>query len=504
MQAFSTSEKEAQRKTLRERGICVVIPTYNNGKTIGEVVRATLCECDDVIVVDDGCTDDTSEVLSRIDSITIIRHSRNRGKGSALKSGFRKAQEMGFAYAITLDGDGQHYPRDIANLLKTNQEHPGAIIIGSRKMDGVDRSGGSKFANKFANFWFNVQTCRHVSDTQSGYRLYPLRKLHLLRLVSARYEAELSLMVFASWHGTEIYETPIDVYYPPREERVSHFRPAADFTRISILNTLLCVMAVGYGLPLYIMRMMCKVLRTAYTLTVFAASLTAIFTPAIWIYGHIGKMSEDKKRNIHKLIRHVARFVMVHHGLPGVTFRQKISPNVDLSKPSIIICNHQSSLDMLCKLTLPPNMIFITKDWVRRNPFFGFIVRNAGYPSASDGIEGLTSEISEFLSKGYNVVIYPEGTRSKDCKIARYHQGAFVIAQQVGATITPAVIYGTGKVMDGRNLWLNKGIIEMEIGTPISRQELESMGTPKKQASELRQRCKAAYERLANKIEQEA
>ena len=102
------------------------------------------------------------------------------------------------------------------------------------------------------------------------------------------------------------------------------------------------------------------------------------------------------------------------------------------------------------------------------------------------------------------MVIYPEGTRSKDCKIARYHQGAFVIAQQVGATITPAVIYGTGKVMDGRNLWLNKGIIEMEIGTPISRQELESMGTPKKQASQLRQRCKAAYERLANKIEQEA
>lgn len=515
-----STEKEKQRKTLRERGICVIIPTYNNGQTIGRVAQETLAECDDVIVVDDGCTDNTEEELSKVSGITVVRHDKNRGKGQALKSGFAKAKELGFCYAITLDGDGQHYPRDIARLLKANQQHPGAIIIGKRNLTNAERSGGSKFANAFSNFWFNVQTGRMLSDTQSGYRLYPLKKLHLLPLVSARYEAELSLLVFASWHGVEIHETLIDVYYPPREERVSHFRPAADFTRISILNTLLCVMAVVYGLPLAVIRITAKSLRTAYTLAVFSVSLLLVFTPAVWLIERISiireKRDEKESESLHKsrlrrrrqrvqwLIHHVARFVMVVHGIPGVKYKASIDSQTDLRRPSVIVSNHISALDMLCKLCVAPNIIFLTKDWVRNNLFFGFIVRCAGYPSSSEGIEAIIPELKEQMEQGNNIVIYPEGTRSKDGNIGRYHQGAFVIAEKLGASITPAVVYGTNRVLRKRSLWINKGTVELKIGKPISQRELQAIGGPLQQASELRRRSQAAYESLANKIEQDA
>ena len=130
---------EELKKQLRNRRICVVIPTYNNDKTIKTVVEKCLLYCDDVIVVTDGCTDRTTDILHAIDGITIVSYVQNRGKGYALKMGFRRALEMGFSYAITLDGDGQHYPEDIPLFLKANQQHPQSLIIGSRQLEGVDR-----------------------------------------------------------------------------------------------------------------------------------------------------------------------------------------------------------------------------------------------------------------------------------------------------------------------------------------------------------------------------
>ena len=164
---------EELKKTLRSRHICVVIPTYNNDKTIKAVVEKSLLYCDDVIVVADGCTDDTMDILHDIDKITLVSYPQNKGKGYALKVGFRKALDKGFSYAITLDGDGQHYPENIPLFLKANQKHPHALIVGSRQLDGVCRSKGSSFANKFSNFWFYVQTGKALDDTQTGYRLIP-------------------------------------------------------------------------------------------------------------------------------------------------------------------------------------------------------------------------------------------------------------------------------------------------------------------------------------------
>ena len=125
-------------------------------------------------------------------------------------------------------------------MLQANIDNPGALIVGERtNLEKAERSRGSRFANRFSNFWFALQTGHRLSDTQSGYRLYPLKKLPPLGLLTSRYEAELELLVFASWAGVRLVRENVNVYYPPREERVSHFRPARDFARISLLNTIL-------------------------------------------------------------------------------------------------------------------------------------------------------------------------------------------------------------------------------------------------------------------------
>ncbi len=229
-------------------GICVIIPTFENAGTVADVVSRALQYCRDVIVVNDGSTDNTDEVLSGLD-ITLVSYPLNKGKGHALREGFRKAKEMGFTKAVTLDADGQHFPEDIPVLVNAHSSNPGAMIIGSRSLKNENMPQGNTFANKFSNFWFTVQTGRSLPDTQTGFRLYQLDSLGKLRFLTSRYEAELELLVFQCWKGVPVVPVPIRVYYPPKEERVSHFRPGWDFTRISILNTALCILALVYGLP---------------------------------------------------------------------------------------------------------------------------------------------------------------------------------------------------------------------------------------------------------------
>lgn len=241
------------RDTLRRLKACVVIPTYNNAGTLGGVVAGVARYADNIIVVNDGSSDNTAELLANLPEQPVtVDYSKNRGKGYALKRGFMKAKEMGFRYAVTIDSDGQHYPDDLPLFAETATLHPDTLVTGCRGLDHDNMPGKSKFANRFANFWFWAQTGVRLSDTQTGYRLYPLNRLHGLRLLSSRYEAELELLVFAVWHGVDVLEIPVKVYYPPKEERVSHFRPATDFARISLLNTILCVAAAFYGFPLKI------------------------------------------------------------------------------------------------------------------------------------------------------------------------------------------------------------------------------------------------------------
>ena len=493
---------EELKKQLRNRRICVVIPTYNNDKTIKTVVEKCLLYCDDVIVVTDGCTDRTTDILHAIDGITIVSYPQNRGKGYALKMGFRRALEMGFSYAITLDGDGQHYPEDIPLFLKANQQHPQSLIIGSRQLEGVDRSKGSSFANKFSNFWFYVQTGRALSDTQTGYRLYPLHRLHGLSLLTSRYEAELELLVFASWHGVKLVPIPIQVYYPPRNERVSHFRPGKDFARISVLNTILCFLAVVYGLPLRLCRALMTILRTVYSLLFFLFFTLVVFTPFVWIYTKFGKMTERRRYRLHQLIYHASRFVMIHHGIPGTKYEYKVPEGIDFNKPRIIICNHQSHLDLMCQLVFTPKIVFLTNAWVWDNPFYGSLIRNAEYLPVREGLDEIMPHLRSLIERGYSIAVYPEGTRSKDCRIGRFHQGAFYMAREFGLEILPMILYGPGRILPKTGWHLHKGKFFVEVDKPLTQEELSAMGDLKQQASTMRKRYKEKYEEIANRMEQ--
>ena len=229
---------------------CVLIPTYNHAASLAQVVSAVLNYCPHVIVVNDGSTDNTLNILQQFDNkIDIIDYTPNKGKGHALKRGFEHALKRGFEHVITIDSDGQHLASDIPALLATSEQHPHALIVGSRRMDHENMPQGNRFANRFSNFWFTVQTAHRLPDTQTGYRLYPLERMHGLRPTFDRYEAELEMLVRAAWRGIELIPVGVNVVYPPKGERISHFKPTADFVRISLLNTALCVLAAVYGYP---------------------------------------------------------------------------------------------------------------------------------------------------------------------------------------------------------------------------------------------------------------
>jgi len=227
----------------------VIIPTYNNAGTIAKVISDVKEFTTDVIVVNDGSTDETNNILASIDNIKVINYANNKGKGYALKIGLKKAYELGFRYAITIDADGQHFANDIPNFIEKIEEKPDSLLIGARNLTAENMPSKNTFANRFSNFWYKVETGKVLSDTQSGFRLYPLEKLQKLHLITTRYEFEVEIIVRAAWRGVNVENIPIKVYYPPIEERVSHFRPFQDFTRISILNTILVIYALLFYYP---------------------------------------------------------------------------------------------------------------------------------------------------------------------------------------------------------------------------------------------------------------
>lgn len=251
--SFSCTAADFITVGVEENEVCAVIPTYQNAKTLLQVVADVHRVVDTVFVVDDGSNDGTAALLDKATGNErpekVLTHPKNCGKGAALKTGLTYARQQGFRYAVTVDADGQHRADDIPALLKAVEEEPDALVIGSRGLQHENMPAKSTFANRFSNFWFALQTLQRLPDTQSGLRVYPLRRLHGLRWMSARYEAELTLLVFSAWAGVKLLPVPVSVYYPPRDQRVTHFRPGRDFTRISVLNTLLCFLMVVYGWP---------------------------------------------------------------------------------------------------------------------------------------------------------------------------------------------------------------------------------------------------------------
>lgn len=209
----------------------IVIPVYNHGAALEAVISRAKGLGADIIVVNDGSIDDTAARLGQIPDIRVITHDRNAGKGAALQTGLAKAAQLA-DYAVTIDADGQHDPADAPALMGAANHWGPALIVGCRTgMDQPHIRYGSRMGRRFSNFWVWVCGGPKLSDSQSGFRAYPLPGALDWGAVCNRFDFEVEILVRARRHGVAVIEVPVNVHYLPADQRISHFRPGLDFLR---------------------------------------------------------------------------------------------------------------------------------------------------------------------------------------------------------------------------------------------------------------------------------
>jgi len=209
----------------------IIIPVYNHGAQVRRVVERCLQFRLPVFVVDDGSTDSTPDVLGSLSGITVIHHKKNQGKGASLLTGFNAVLRLA-DWAITIDADGQHDPEDILPLIRAIPAGQRPVVIGKRAdMEQKNVPWTSRWGRRFGNFWVWTSCGKWFSDSQSGFRVYPLPETLHLGTKARRFQFEVEVLVRAVWRGIPIIETPVHAIYGPPEERISHFRPWLDFWR---------------------------------------------------------------------------------------------------------------------------------------------------------------------------------------------------------------------------------------------------------------------------------
>lgn len=210
-----------------------VIPVYNHAGTVAQVVQDAQALGHPVFVVDDGSTDNTFDQIKEVKGIQILRHEQNQGKGAAILTGFAAAARVS-NFAITMDADGQHYPEDAKKLIEAIPQNSKPMVVGARfYMDGQHVPWTSSFGRKFSNFWVRTSGGPAISDSQSGFRIYPLPEALNLKTKARRFQFEVEILVHAKRNGIPVIEAPVRVHYNPEGGRISHFRPFVDFCRNS-------------------------------------------------------------------------------------------------------------------------------------------------------------------------------------------------------------------------------------------------------------------------------
>jgi glycosyltransferase involved in cell wall biosynthesis len=215
-------------------GIAVVIPAFNEVRTIRKVVEAALQEVDRIIVVDDGSTDGTADVLQEMPAV-VLRNPVNLGKAESLRRGMALALQDGAAAVITVDADGQHDPADIPRLIAAHARQPNSIIIGARLHEKANIPRRRYIANRVANFWIGWAAGYRLTDSQSGFRLYPAALLHAIDVAHNRargFVFESEVLITAARAGVKSFAVPIRAVYRAHA-RPSYFRPFLDIVLIT-------------------------------------------------------------------------------------------------------------------------------------------------------------------------------------------------------------------------------------------------------------------------------
>jgi glycosyltransferase involved in cell wall biosynthesis len=209
----------------------IAIPALNAGGTLAAVLRACSQYGAEIVVVNDGSTDDTGAVAKANDA-HVLTHTKNRGKGAALKTAFAYALEKGYDAVVTLDADGQHLPQDIPALLATWDATGADLVIGGRSHLFSGMLARRRMANQFSAWIIGKMSRTGISDSQSGFRLYSARLLRAIRLRSDGFDLESEVIVRAGLGGFPIAMTRIDLGFVDGVS-TSHYKPLQDTLRIA-------------------------------------------------------------------------------------------------------------------------------------------------------------------------------------------------------------------------------------------------------------------------------
>jgi glycosyltransferase involved in cell wall biosynthesis len=211
----------------------IVIPAYDEARTIRGIAERSLRQSPLVIVVDDGSSDGTGAALAGA-GVHVVRHTRNEGKAASLWDGFQYALAQNADAVATLDGDGQHQPEDVGRMLLAAASHPHRVIVAARLKGRDAYPKARRRANRFADFWLSWAAGHSIADSQSGQRLYPaalLRQLDVRHDAGAAFTFESEVLIHAARLGYTTVAIPIAARFD-RGGRPSHFRPVRDIARI--------------------------------------------------------------------------------------------------------------------------------------------------------------------------------------------------------------------------------------------------------------------------------
>ena len=251
----------------------------------------------------------------------------------------------------------------------------------------------------------------------------------------------------------------------------------------------------GAPLPITLRR----IANSVFAMGFFLSCMYLFVLPYTWIYFHVGESTEERKLRYHAMLQRLSNFVI--HRVPGVKFFLTNRVGETFERPAVVISNHQSHLDLMCLMMLTPKIVYLTNDSEWHNPYYGMVIHRAEFYPVSSGIENHVEQLRQLYRRGYSICVFPEGTRSEDCSILRFHKGAFFLAEQLGADILPIYLHGAGHVLPKRDFLLRQGRIDVEVGERIapddSRFSVELLARTK----EMRHHYEDRYRRLCLQIE---
>ncbi|MBI4846126.1 MAG: glycosyltransferase family 2 protein [Candidatus Omnitrophica bacterium] len=217
--------------------LCVLLPAYNEEKAIALIISRIKAILFDIIVVDDGSTDNTFKEAESAQAV-VIRHEKNLGKGQALRTGFRYIVDKKFDGVLVMDADGQHSPDEIHKFMEYAGRSSAGIIIGNRMLDPKGMPWIRKITNIYTSYAVSKIIGYKIPDTQCGFRLIKAQVLEKITFSTGKYDTESEMLIEAARKGFKIESIPVKTIYDNHKSRIHPIIDAVRFWRL-ILKSML-------------------------------------------------------------------------------------------------------------------------------------------------------------------------------------------------------------------------------------------------------------------------